>query len=127
MDTPTTPLTEDDGVFQELDLSKVERYIGRGFFQMIFQQNHDVNNKYAKSASSNADGSDDDEDDDTINAGVDIQKLEKKKRVIKNSEGYEKEEEDYDYYEVLGLEKRWLSTADDIRTRRRSRNITLTT
>ena len=104
-----------DAVNNELDLSKVEQYIGRGFFQMLFQQTHDVNNKYSKKTSQSSSADSDDSDDDEINAGVDVQKLMKKKRMIKNSEGYEKEEEDYDYYEILGLEKRWLSTPDDIR------------
>ncbi|KAG2385953.1 hypothetical protein C9374_003102 [Naegleria lovaniensis] len=105
--------------FQDsLSMAKVEQYIGRGFFQMLFQEQHDVNNKYSKASSKQQQANDDDEDEDDdeeINAGVDVQKLMKKKRIIKNSEGYEKEEEDYDYYEVLGLEKRWLSTPDDIR------------
>ncbi|KAF0978280.1 hypothetical protein FDP41_002795 [Naegleria fowleri] len=101
-----------------LSMAKVEQYIGRGFFQMLFQEQHDVNNKYSKATkpqSSRDDDEEEEEDDEEINAGVDVQKLMKKKRIIKNSEGYEKEEEDYDYYEVLGLEKRWLSTPDDIR------------
>ncbi|KAL9650976.1 hypothetical protein ABK040_015079 [Willaertia magna] len=119
--SPTTPTVDNNEEDEfntnnnedelQLDLQQVEQYIGRGFFQYLFQQHYGVDE-------------DDEEEEESESQKqafkpLTLKDLEKYKLTFskkkKGNDSDDEEEEEYDYYRLLELPRRWLSNKNEIR------------